>query len=155
MQLRDVISTAHKTILGCIAACSLRPASLAETKLESGYPSIYSGSTLPVLFVPEVARFSAVAWRVAFRGSKFGHNFRSCTARGCGLIRRKRDDPHPRMPAASITFADPGQIDHVGMMGPWIRPHGHLHAKATAAEPHAVHGTGVQIIRNKFVVAFK
>src|SRR6202041_3687969 len=55
----------------------------------------------------------------------------------------------------AIAFTNLRQINLRLLRSPRIRPHRYLHAKAALAEPHAVNGLRMQIVRNEFVVALE
>src|ERR1039458_4453118 len=59
------------------------------------------------------------------------------------------------MPSASVAFTHLGEIDGRFTPGPWIGSDRNFHAKRTFADPDAVDGIGMQVVRNEFVVALQ
>ena len=81
----------------------------------------------------------------------------SCAARRAGSLLRdiERDGAYPRVAASAVALANFGQI-HGGLGGrPGIRAHRNLHPETALAEAYAVDRLGMQIVGNKFVVAFQ
>src|ERR1700722_9730890 len=71
------------------------------------------------------------------------------------LVHVEGDGAHTRVSSPTIAFTDLRQINHRLLRSPRIRPHRYLHAKAALAEPYAINGLRMQIVRNEFVVALE
>src|SRR5450631_1020995 len=92
---------------------------------------------------------------VAHAGAELFDDFLRRPSRFLALAHIKGDRSHPRMSTAAVAFANLRQVHHRWRWRPGIRSHGNFYPEAALAQPNAIDGLGVQIVRNKFVVAFQ
>src|SRR5258708_582381 len=93
--------------------------------------------------------------RIAHAGAELLHYFLRRASRLFALAYIERDRTHPRMTTAAVALANLRQIYHWRRRGPGVRSHRNLHPEAALAQPHAIDGFRMQIVRDKFVVAFE
>ena len=93
--------------------------------------------------------------RIDYAVAQFLNDFLGGVSGFIEPVRWKRDRADSRMSASPITLADLSQVHELIGRRPWIGPYRYLSPEAASAEPYAIDGVRVKVVRNELVIPFK